>query len=58
MKISIGDNNKIKNSSIGSKVEMEKRKKHPVLVGIVATVIAGIILLFIEYAFDLIGIFS
>jgi len=52
--IRIGDNNKIKNSSIGhqsssSGVNNEKKKfheKHPALFSIFVSVVAGIILLF------------
>lgn len=58
MKIEIGNNNKIKKSNIGSKVKIENRKNESVFIGIIITVVAGVILIAIEYFFDVIGIFS
>ncbi len=53
MKISIGNNNKIKNSNIGTNNKIEKDESKgknfliDVLVGIFVTVVGGIILYFI-----------
>lgn len=51
MSIKIGDNNKIKNSIISDRSQINQEKphwaqRHPIITGVAISVIAGIILLF------------
>lgn len=53
MSVSIGDNNKIKNTTIGENVTINNpqkkerfNEKHPYITGIVISMIAGIVLMF------------